>query len=331
MSYPQTAVDMIQDVLHQAGEPPTNTSGPYYDKGWELINRCRLDIVRGNGPLDPDAHVAFKWAIKYPPGSFVIQPKITAGTVAVVQDSTSVTFSVDPTSDPVGWHLIIDGEPDIYRIVSSARGPYSPAVLDCAFTGTTNAAATFKLIKIEYDLGTNDIIRLISPLRIYRDHSAAKTQPTVDGLQEDRFDELFPLRDIVTGVPEAFKIVEEADNTVKIVISRYSDTDKMKVEYRCILLPADIDDASAEAEILIPAEYRFVCTDWAASMIMFDKGDNKHEATKKKAQLGFEAMCKDYKFQMTETDPNAFRVISREDKCQYSDRLLKTNSGLYFR
>ncbi|MCP3682689.1 MAG: hypothetical protein GY861_08375, partial [bacterium] len=166
-----TITDLIKDVLHRSGENPTDITGKYYNKSVEYINRARLDILKGKTPTDPDKHVNFRFAVSHPPKNLTLLPKITTGTVSVTNNSTTVTFSTAPNQlgadiDADGWYLYIDGEYDVYRIAAhTAAG--TNATLDSVFTGTTAGTASYKLVKLEYDIGSSDILRLISPLRIH--------------------------------------------------------------------------------------------------------------------------------------------------------------------
>ena len=78
-----TISDVVQDVLFRAGQNPTDTSGDYYAKALQYANRTRLELLKGNGPLKPEANVAFKWAVKYPPANFIIQPYFNTLSVLV--------------------------------------------------------------------------------------------------------------------------------------------------------------------------------------------------------------------------------------------------------
>lgn len=87
-------------------------------------------------------------------------PKITAGTVALTQNSVLVTFSTTPqqfsTNVSVeGFLLTIPGNtPDsnaAYRILTHAVGG-TAAALDAAYTGATAAASSYNLYDVSYSL-----------------------------------------------------------------------------------------------------------------------------------------------------------------------------------
>lgn len=306
-----TVTDMIEYVLYTAGQTQETTDF-FYDRALEHINRARLELVKGVSPMNPKHRVNFKWAKKYPPYSFVIQPEAATTSISITQNSATVTFSSTIATSMVGYRLIIDNEYDVYRVATHTAGTDS-ATIDTVFTGTTNAAAGYKLVKIEYELGSNDIIRLISPMTIYRSNDNDNPVCKIYGVDDDRFDADFPIGDIQSGVPDFFKIVYISDANWTIMLNKYSDSTYIKVEYDIIQLPDDLTTSSTASEILIPKENRQVCCDWASSLLLADKTDNKAIDLLKKAQAGYEGMILDSKSLFPDLDPSFARFISRED------------------
>ena len=187
------------------------------------------------------------------------------------------------------------------------------ATIDAAWTEDTDTAANYKLVKLEYDLGIDDVIRLVSPLIIFRKNSTTHPQYTINGLGANKFDQEYPLAEISAGVPEAFKEVKVADNTRTIVLSHYSESERMKVQYSYIKLRDDLTDDSEESEIYVPREYRYVVADWALALLLADKSDDKAKDALNKAQAGYMNMIKDDKMESLNIDPKFGQFISRED------------------
>ena len=88
------------------------------------------------------------------------EPKIDTGTVAVTQNSTTVTFSTAPKRfsanvSVAGSLLTIPGNtPDslaAYRITAHTSGA-TTATLDAGYTGTTATASSFTIYQVSYDL-----------------------------------------------------------------------------------------------------------------------------------------------------------------------------------
>lgn len=328
MSNLTSVTDLLQDILARGGEP-TDTTSDFYNTALSYLNKAWLAIIKGQIPTNPDRHVNFKWAVKYPPGNFIIQPKeTTASTVSLTNNSTTATFSSSITTDVAGWHLLVDDEEDVYRITTHG-GSTDTATLDSVFTGTTNSSATFKLIKIEYELGSNDIIRLISPFRMFRYHSMGNGQAKIYGIADGKFDELYPLRDIRSGVPEAFKVVKESSNNFTIILNKYSSSDKIKVEYDFIELPSsDLTTGSADSDILVPRNHRGVISDLAVYYLLRDKSDTRMNQAVQEAQVSFDAMVKDHKYTAHDIDPSFAQIPAREeDRLGSNEGPLRTESG----
>lgn len=325
-----TVTDLIQDVLHRSGENPTDISGKYYNKVIQYINRARLDIVKGKSPIQPDKHVNFNFSKCYPPFTFTLQYKYSTGTVSLTNNSATATLSAIPTRysanlNLLGWYLYVDNEKDTYRVNAHTSGT-AALTLDSVFTGTTNTTATYKLVKLEYDIGANDVIRLLSPLRIYR--YTLDNEPFITGLPERSFDRMFPLRELKSGMPEAFKVMRILDNNITIMLSRYRDDDIIKIEAPYVKLPTDLTSSSTTSEILVPREYRYVISDLATYFILLDKNDNRAASILNMAQSGFEEMAKDYEYSWEDVDNDFARVIAREDDPEYNTRILLTDSDV---
>lgn len=326
MGYFDTPADMRTDILFRAGESTVNTSGPFYTRVLEYINRAYLDLCRGNGPLQPDAQVIFRWAIKHPPQNLTLQPKYSTGTISVTNNNSIATVSQTISSSVSGYHLIVDGETDVFRVTSHTAGTDS-LTLDSVYTGDTSATATFKLVKLEYTIGNNDIMKLISPMRIFQ-QAESHQDYKIYGLQPDKFDELFPIARVRSGIPTAFKIVRVNSNNVTVVFNRYMETDLLKVEFDYTLLPTKLTAATTTDNILVPDEYRYVINDWALAFIFKDKNDNRYADALGTARAGWQTMVSEWRYDQMLTDPTYAQVIAREDDFGLDDRLIRTESGL---
>lgn len=317
---------MRSDVLFRGGENPTNTGGAYYSKAMEYINRAYVDLCRGNGPLMPTSNVVFKWALKYPSQTLTLEPKYDTGTVSVTLNSANVTFSDVIANSKATWYLIVDGDPTVYRVSTHTAGT-ATATLDSVFTGETDSDATYKLVKLEYTLGSNDILRLISPLRTFKT-SDLMTEPRIYGIEANRFDTLFPIYRVAAGIPSAFKVISTRDNNVIIMFNKYMDEDYLRVEYDYVDKPADLTASSVTTDIRVPEDFRHVIVDWALCFLFQDKNDNRYETAISLARVGFENMVNQNRYEAAFTDPNYGQIIAREDDYGLHDRLLRTESGL---
>lgn len=326
MSVLISVTDLIQDVLHRAGQNPSNVNDPYYAKTLQYINRAYRDLVRGTNPLDPHANVVFRWAVKYPFSSVILQPEYTTGTVSVTQNSATITFSGTITNSVAGYHFFVDGENDVFRILTHTAGT-STATIDTTYTGDTDAAAAYSLRKLEYTLGSNDIMRLVSPIRTHQPKDVDGNYK-IFGLNPDRFDSLYPLNRIQSGIPEAFKVNQISDGSYVIQFNRYMATDLLKCEYDYVAFPAELTTATANSAILVPAEYRFVISDWALSFIHKDKNDNRYEDAVNKAKAGFGEMVAKYRYELADVDETYGQLIARDDDFSMGNQILRTDSGM---
>lgn len=325
MGFFDTPVAIRSDVLFRAGESTTNTGGRYYSKVIDYINRAHLDLCRGNNPLDPEANVIFKWALKHPPGIIRLEPKYDSGTVSATLGDSTITFSSVIANSVAGWHIKIDGEDDVFRINSHTAGT-ATANIDTGFTGTTVSAATFKLMKLEYEVGGGELLRLVSPFRVFQSSNYTDDYK-IYGISPDKFDQLYPLSRIQSGIPECFKVVKTRGNTATIIFNRYLDTEYLKVEYDYTEKPDVLTTSSTTDDIFVPDEWRYIIADFALAMVLKDKSDDKYDDAVSKARAGFAGLVSATRYESNFTDDGYGHIISREDDF-YNDTLLRTESGL---
>lgn len=180
--------------------------------------------------------------------------KTTDGTVAVTLGSTTVTFSQTPVvGDITGFALSIPANANdplaVYRIAQYAVPP--AATLDAAYTGATDAAATYRLYADQYVLPT-DVAKLLRVM-VFGD-----TVP----LERLGIEELERRRQQVQreGKPIAYSIYDfqtTGDPTQARLLQIWPWPDKayrMEIWYRRTLNT----ELSAEIQPLIPDDYRQV-------------------------------------------------------------------------
>jgi len=318
--------NILSDVLHRGGQNPTSVTDPFYSKVLEYINRAYRDLCRGTNPLDPHANVIFRWAVKYPYSSVILQPQYTTGTVAVTNNSASITFSGTIANSVAGYHFFVTGENDVFKISAHTAGT-ATATLDTVYTGTTAGTATFALRKLEYTLGSNDVMRLTSPFRTYQPKDFDENYK-IYGLNVDRFDSLYPLNRIKSGTPEAFKVTSISNGNYVVQFNRYMSTDMLKVDYDYVALPTELTVGTADSAILVPVEYRYVIADWALAFLFKDKNDNRYEDAVNKAKAGFAEMVAKYRYEFADVDETYGQIIARDDDYGAQQNVLRTESGL---
>jgi len=308
-----TVNDILLDALWKAGEitDPTmaTTSDPFYLKGLNYINEVHLDLKRGNGPQSPDANITFRWAIKDPASVLILEPKYDTGTISVANNSASATLSTVSAASRAGWYLIIPGEDDVPRVLTHIGGS-AAVTLDGVWTGDTGATETFKLVNIQYDLGSSDIIRIVEPFRVYS-LGTEGDEFLITSMDSAQFASEWPVGDLRSGVPTKFRIVKETDGTVKIQVNKYQDTDLLRVEYDYIDISTDLTVNDTPE---VPRDYRAVMSNWVAGLLLQDKNDNKAAGFFQLAQAGFLTMVKNEQYKSHRTSTRLGKVSPRRDK-----------------
>lgn len=157
MSNFRTTADLLDGVLRRCGEI-TSDQGTSPRQGAALLylNQIHHNLVMGGCELETDVDEPWVWATARHPIIIQLNPALTTGTCAFTYGSTSATFSVAPQLQSAnvsveGWHIKPDGCPEVYRIVSHSSGSTSFS-LDAPFPQATNAAQTFRMFQLDYDL-----------------------------------------------------------------------------------------------------------------------------------------------------------------------------------
>lgn len=115
---------------------------------------------------------------------------IATGTIAVNQNSTTITFSSAPSISVAGYYISLDGDSEVYQIDTHTAAATS-AVLKTVFIGTTSTASAYKLWADAVPLPTNvsetKVIRLdgspepLTPLGISDLKRLAAMNPKASG------------------------------------------------------------------------------------------------------------------------------------------------------
>lgn len=153
MSFLKSTQTLKEAVLKVAGELTDGTSD-YDDDAVMYLNNVEQGLLAGGNEFGVDVAEPWVWAQAKRPIVIKLQPAVT-GAAAMVNGSTSGTFSVAPASSLLGRHIRFDSTPDVYRIVehtaASTAFSIDQAYLDDS--GTPNYTA----YKLDYDL-IDDVI-----------------------------------------------------------------------------------------------------------------------------------------------------------------------------
>ncbi len=321
----QTTGDIKCYVLDKSDEL-TDGSSDFDAQSLEFINRQYQAIWLGGQELEPSIKEDWYWLLKHPPGVLNLEPAITTGTVAVTNNSTAITFSSAPAASVAGYFLRITGERDVFRISTHTAGA-SAAVLDAAYTGTTNATAAYILMRLEYDLAS-DVLNVISPFRTTR-HNSNEDPHRIDGIDLDTMERDWPLSQISEGVPETFAVVLQTDTTFKIRFNRYGSktaNDFIRVEYSYLQRPSLLTTTPSTTPLL-PWEWRQILADASIFLMLIAKNDSRADTYGLSARQGLQAMARENRHRRAKATTDYGQIITRQAHVRYN-RILRTESGL---
>ena len=316
----QFSADILDDILFRAGEPTDGTSDFDAD-ALRALNRAYQALWMGGSELDPTINEDWWWLLADPPLTLTLEPLIDGGTVSVTNNNTSATFSTTPSplidSDVTNWFLKIDGHPDVFRVKSISS---ATATLDSVYTGKTDTAAGYRLMKLEYALNSN-VLRITGPMRTF-----AESRDRIDGIALLELEERYPLRLVSSGVPRNFAHITET----KVRMSHYgltSSTGLIRVEYHFLEKPTLLPDNTSEQPV-IPWQYRKNLADWALWFLQANKNDSKAASTFALAKSGLAAMAVEHRHRMATQGNNMGKIIPRQDQEHRALNVIRTESGL---
>lgn len=292
-----TTRDLKEDILHRASE--SANSADYGPKVIDYINRTYRTLCSGASEFLPE-YVDDWWWLREK-GVLTLLPVISTGTVAVTQDSASITFSSAPTIDVDNYRIKIDGHPEIFEI--SAHTAADPAAtLDSVYTGDTAAAATYKLMKVIYDLSAS-VAAVTGPMVGYRNNSR------IIGLSPERMDDLFPMAELSTGVPRAFAL--ESETQIRFSHGGRTDGQSMRVEYRYRPTVEALTDSPSSIP-LVPLQWRHLLADMALTYLLLDKNDDRSNAIALAARTGLSGMLKENRRRLAKISDKTGHVFPRQ-------------------
>ena len=313
-----TSQDLVNDILKRAHEPSDGTSD-FDSDVVEYLNRAYLGMLRGGAELDPEIDEDWWWLRADDQGVLTLNPVIDTGTIAVTNNSTSITFSSAPTPSVAGRHLKVNDHADVF-IVSSHSAGVTSATLESVYTGSTDSAASYRVFQLDYTLAS-DVLYLSQTMTAFQDG-----QHGIIGLELDRLTDKWPRNQAGPGVPKNFSMI--TDQAVRF--SHYggtSSTDLIKIDYEYMKLPSDLADNSSTP--IVPREYRYILADWALSFLFAAKDDAQAGDVAALAQRGMRSMAKDNRRRMLKQGGGTFgKITPRLNQVQRNMRPLRTESGL---
>lgn len=309
--------ELLDDILFRSDELTDGTSD-HESQALVYLNRAYRSLYMGGVEFFPDGGSELWWWLNTGSSNIIMQPTITTGTISVTNNNASVTFSGNITPDLTdGWYLKVDDHPDIFKF-SVHGGNQNSATLDSVYTGDTDTAASYRLMKLEYDLAS-DVLYLSDKMHCNQD-----SQYDVHGMALSQMKERYPLHLLDSGVPNAFAPVSET----RVMFNSYGSTsgDYIRVDYDYLKRPADLTDSAAE-EPIVPLQYRHVLADMAVYFIHMDKENDRMNLAYNQAKGGIMAMKKENRSRHAKIG-EAGRIYTRQSNYRYLRRTLRTESGI---
>lgn len=313
--------DLLADILFRAGEPTSGTSD-FNAVALIYLNRAYQALVMGGGEVDAEINEDWWWAKKQPPGVINLESSYTSGTVSVTNNSASITLSAVVAGSRAGWFFRVEGHSDIFRVIAHTGGT-AAMTLDAPFTGSTNAATTYRLFKAEYDLAS-DVLKVMSPMRVYQG-----TLSEVDGVELMALERDWPLRDINAGPPLQFALSTES----KVRFSHYGPPDTtsvpnlIRLEYDYIARPPDLTSPGTTEEPIVPKQYRKILSDIALTFLFVDKNDDRASMVSGLAKKGLNAMMNEQRSRMVRYSRTFGKLNPRPGQMTTWRHPLRTESG----
>jgi hypothetical protein len=275
MSILRTVADLRADALFRSGESPTDTTGSFYAKTLEYLNRIQQTLLLGgsvSGGRDLAtsagiyAHIVdlpitdWWWARKT--GIFNTKATLaTTITVGLNPGDTSVSLQSSNLTECAGYYIIFTGRSTVLRATSFGS---TTAILnfDAPYPDDAIAAGgQVNVVKMEYDL-PGDFIRFSNAPYV---HSFFGTSVDVSSVGQRNLE--WPVSIIRQGRPtRSFRTDQR-----KITVNAY-DTKAYRVEFEYVPMFTDIVEGGA---IAVPEQHRQVLASGAAMLISFDKDDGR--------------------------------------------------------
>lgn len=309
--------ELLDDILFRADELTDGTSD-HEAQALIYLNRAYRSLYMGGSEFTPDGGSELWWWLNTGNSNIIQQPTIETGTISVTNNNASVTFSGNITPDLTdGWYIKVGNHADLFQF-SVHGGNQNTATLDSVYTGDTSATATYRLMKLEYDLAS-DVLYLSDKMHCNQD-----SQYDIDGISLTHLKERFPLHLLDSGVPSAFAPVSET----RIMFNSYGSTDGdyVRIDYDYLARPADLTDSSTE-EPVVPRQYRHILSDMAVYFIHLDKENDRSSTAYRQAQAGIMAMKKENRSRYAKIG-EAGRIYPRMSNRRYLRRTLRTETGL---
>lgn len=152
----RTTADIMDYCLRKGGEPTSGTSA-YETILLDDLNRAYHAVIAGGTIFDATIDEDWIWAKAKRPIVIELQPKYTTGSISLTNGSEVGAFSSAPTDSLQGYYLRNDADETWYQIAQHTAGA-TAFELDGLYAGTTASAATYRAVKLDYELSPSHIV-----------------------------------------------------------------------------------------------------------------------------------------------------------------------------
>lgn len=299
----RTSEDCFSYMYSQVGDSAGTTR--FQAQATQWLNIAHREIVSGNSNLVPNIVANFPWAKSASPKTATLLPSAT-GTATVTEESTSGTFAVAPSVSLVGYHIIFTGMNALYKISAHTAGD-TAFTLDAESVKSLSSVA-FTAYKLEYSIGSSDILRVISPFRGYEDNG--NENKMIHGEEESSFFRSFP--SVSSGEPTHFTILNDDNGTLKVRFNRYPSA-RRRIDIPYIPIPEDLTN-DQDSQPLVPLNHRHSFCNLAVFYYYDIKGDSRADKYFELARNGYTAMLFEMGFRDLDFRPKKTNAELKEER-----------------
>lgn len=275
MSSFYSGADLKKLTLVKAGEI-TDGSSSYDALVMEYINNLYFSMLSGANEFDIDLGEPWTWAQAEAPVSLRLLPAYEQSTITISNGATSGSFGVAPTISLLDYYLKSPASPEYY-LITAHTASQTAFTIQAVFNGVTQTAQPYKALKTRYELSsTIRILRLTEPFRADTNQETVLCEDDVGlihGIDRSSFFRDYPLRNLLSRVPDRFCIVKDVDGIIKVEFNGYVSTET-KVEAFYIPIPDEITDSDSSVP-LVPRAFRPALSYGALYHILLDKNDSR--------------------------------------------------------
>lgn len=277
-----TAQDALDYMMYRCGERLTGSR--FATQALLYLNLAYLELYSGTCRLAPNFVVNFPWAIAYPEHSYTIGQSDSGDSGAsFVKGGTNITVPSLSGTYTLGGYIRLGSDKAIYRITS--QGPTSVTVL-APISSDTNADSAYRIMQLELEIEA-DVLRLISPLRIYVNNDSGDERGLVHATDYDSFmnEHRYP----EDKIPDRFAVVRHSSGGMQIRFN-HCPSDTYRCDLSIITKPSVL---STGTTINMPAHHRQALADLASYYLLMDMRDTRAQTQYQMAASGYAAMLKE--------------------------------------